>query len=75
MKVKLYRLQSLVNKDFFDRVNNTAKALGISQGELVRQAVLLYLSVIECMQTNKMQTEQQNETKPVSALLKLLEKK
>lgn len=73
MKVKLYRLQSLVNQELMDRVNQATKKLGISQGELVREAVLLYLNLMECTGANH--TEQQNETKPISALLKLLEKK
>lgn len=73
MKVKLYRLQSLVNQELMDRVNQATKRLGISQGELVRQAVLLYLNLMECTQTE--QKPESDQLARYSALLKLVEKK
>lgn len=66
MKVKLYRLQTLVNKDLYDRANALAKSLGISQGELVRQAVLLYLNIAECSK------DKDKSDQSVLRLLKLL---
>lgn len=72
MKVKIYKIQSIVNKELYDKVNATTKKLGVSQGELVREAVLLYLNLLECAQSKQQNKPEPNPLVEHSALLNLM---
>lgn len=69
-RTKVYKIQSIVNKELHDKINEFTKKLGISQGEFIRNAVLVYMGMIAF--TEKTQAKQQNDSDP---LRKLLEKK
>lgn len=69
-RTKVYKIQSIVNKELHDKVNEFTKKLGVSQGEFIRNAVLMYMGMIAY--TDYIQSKQQNESDP---LRKLLEKK
>ncbi|CDF81364.1 CopG family protein [Sulfolobus monocaudavirus SMV1] len=46
-KTKKDRVMKVVmKKELYDQIVDTAKKLGISQGELLRQGALLYMSII-----------------------------
>lgn len=43
---KSHSIKVVVSKELYDKIAETAKKLGISQGELLRQGAILYMSIV-----------------------------